>query len=141
LVACFGGFLVVARLGHSVWVVGAASRGAALLRVAGGTLAFGLLVAGSFLLQKKEHHDVIRLLETGSKAEKMLALAEVEASPALWSRVRPMAGAILRSGETEVRSRLLDLVEARKDKGLLPGVHALLVDPDDGVRERALRCV
>src|SRR3989442_15576868 len=73
IVACFGGFLVVAGLVHYVWVVGAASRGAAFARVAGGTLAFALLVAGSFLLEKKEHHDVIRLLETGSKAEKMLA--------------------------------------------------------------------
>jgi HEAT repeat protein len=40
-----------------------------------------------------------------------------------------------------VRVRLLDLVEARKEKRLLPDVSALLLDSDDSVRERALRCL
>jgi zinc/manganese transport system permease protein len=139
IVASFGGFLVAAGVVN--YCVRASDRGGALLRVAAGVGVFALLLGGSFFLQKKEHHDVLHVLETGSKAEKMLALAEVDADPALWPKVLRLAPGILKGADTEVRVRLLDLVEARKDKRLLPDVHALLLDADDSVRERALRCL
>src|SRR5262249_30854152 len=40
-----------------------------------------------------------------------------------------------------VRVRLLELIESKRDIALLAYVHPLLQDPDDSVRERALRCV
>jgi hypothetical protein len=71
----------------------------------------------------------------------MLALAEVDASPELWARVQPIASKILKNEETEVRVRLLGMIEARHAVDLLPDVHALLLDRDDTVSERALRCI
>ncbi|MBI5362471.1 MAG: metal ABC transporter permease [Planctomycetes bacterium] len=140
IVACFGGFLVLAGLVHYVARSGAA-RGAALLRVGGGALAFTALAAGSFLLKKDEGHDVLHVLETGNKAERMLALAEIRADPELWTRARPLVPALLAKGEIEVRVALLDLIDARKDVTLLGAVHPLLADADDSVRDKALRCV
>jgi zinc/manganese transport system permease protein len=139
IVATFGGFLVLAGVAH--FVLRAAARPAAILRVAFGAAALALFFGGSFLLQKHEHHDVVHVLETGNKAEKMLALAEVEADPALWPRLQTIAGKILSGGETEVRVRLLKLIEARQDASLLPLVHPLLGDGDDSVRVQALACV
>ena len=141
IVACFGGALVLAGLVHYVVVHGAAARGLALARVGGGGVLVAALVAGSFLLKKHEGHDVLHVLETGSKAERVLALKEVAADPALWSRVRPLVPKLFDNRENEVRSDLLELIDAKKDAGLLSAVHPLLSDPDDGVREKALRCV
>lgn len=140
IVACFGGFLVLAGVVHFVARAGSA-RGAAFLRVAAGALAFAALAAGSFLLKKDEGHDVLHVLETGSKAERMLALAEVRADPALWERARALVPALLAEGAIEVRVAVLDLVAERKDAALLVEVHPLLEDADDAVREKALRCV
>ena len=139
IVACFGGFLIVAGLVY--YVLHAADKPRAYLRLLAGTCVFALFIGGSFLLRKEEHHDAVHLLETGSKAEKMLALTEVNESPGLWGRVRPLAASILKDGETEIRVRLLELIETRKDIAFLPQVHALLLDKDDSVSERALRCI
>ena len=141
IVACFGGALVVAGIVHYVVVHGAAARGLALARVAGGGLLVAALVAGSFLLKKREGHDVLHVLESGSKAERVLALKEVAADPALWSRVQPLVPRLLATRENEVRADLLALIGAKRDASLLPAVHALLSDPDDAVREKAQRCV
>jgi hypothetical protein len=139
IVACFGAALLLAGVAHHI--AASPARGFASLRVLGGTVVVASLVGGSFLLRKREDHDLVHLLEAGSKGEKMLALAAVQAEPDLWTRVRPLAPAILRLGATEVRVRLLDLVQARRDVSLLDEVHALLGDPDDTIRDRALRCL
>jgi zinc/manganese transport system permease protein len=139
IVVCFGACLLLA--GVVRFVVHAPVRVTAVLRVAAGLVVFASLLGGSLLLRKREHHDIVHLLETGTTAERMLALAEVEADPALWPRIREAAQKTLKSGETEVRVRLLDLIQTRRDKSLLPDIHALLVDRDDAVRERVLRCV
>jgi zinc/manganese transport system permease protein len=141
IVACFGGALVLAGLAHYVIVHGAPAHGRALARVTGGAIAVAALVAGSFLLRKHEGHDVVHVLESGSKAERVLALQEVAADPALWSRVQPLVPKLLESRENEVRTDLLGLIEQKKDASLLPAVHALFSDPDDAVRDKALRCV
>src|SRR6185295_11534240 len=54
---------------------------------------------------------------------------------------RPEARKLLRQSETEVRVRVLDIVEGKRDLSMVHDVHLLLVDPNDSVRERALRCL
>jgi zinc/manganese transport system permease protein len=139
IVVCFGACLLLAGIVR--FVIHAPERSAALLRVAAGVVVFGLLLGGSLLLRKREHHDLVHLLEAGTPAERMLALAEVEARPSEWGRVREAVRKNLKSGETEVRVRILDLIQSLRDKSFLPDVHALLVDASDSVRERALRCL
>ena len=139
IVACFGAALVLAGVVRHV--AASPARGVALLRVSGGAAALALLVAGSLLLRKREDHDVVHVLEAGSTAEKVHAIAEAGQDPALWERIRPLVPGLLRGSEIEVRDRVLDLVEERRDASYLPEVHALLRDPSDAVRDRALRCV
>ena len=141
IVACFGGALIAAGIVHYVWRANALARAPALVRVGGGALAFAALFGGSFLLKKDEGHDVLHVLETGSKAERMLALAEVKASPQLWTRVQPLVPKLLAGRETEVRVEVLAQIDARRDTSLLAAVHPLLQDSDDSVREKALRTV
>jgi zinc/manganese transport system permease protein len=135
IVACFGGALLLAGLAHYAIV----HRG--LVRVLTGSVLVAALVAGSFLLRKHEGHDVVHVLESGSKAERMLALAEVEADAKLWARVQPLVPKLFDNRETEVRVKLLDLIDAKKDASLLGAIHPLLTDADDSVREKALRTV
>ena len=40
-----------------------------------------------------------------------------------------------------MRLNLLDLIQTLRKQEMLPDVHALLADPDDAIRERALKCV
>jgi zinc/manganese transport system permease protein len=139
IVVSFGVSLLLAGLVR--YVFQSPARMTAIARVAGGAVVFALLFGGSLLLRKGEHRDVVRLLATGSPAERMMALAEAETDPALWKRARPAAGTLLRTGETEVRVRILDLVERLRDREMLGDVHPLLLDPSDTIRERALRCL
>jgi zinc/manganese transport system permease protein len=137
IVVTFGASLLLA--GVVRFVVHAPARGIALVRVAGGAGILVLLVTGSLYLRKHDRHDVVRLLETGSPAERMMAIAEAESDAGLWEEARPAVRRLLQRGESGIRSRILDGIESRHDLALLPDVQALLTDSDDSLRERALR--
>ena len=139
IVVTFGAALLAA--GVARYVLRSPARGLALARVAGGITLLALLVGGSLLLRKQERHDLVELLQSGTPSERLLALARAESDPALWEELRPAARRLLHSGETGVRVRILDRIEERRDFSMLPDVHPLLADPDDSVRERALRCL
>ncbi len=139
IVACFGVFLVVAGLVR--FVTASPDKGRAFVKALGGVLGFALLVGGSFALKKRDHHDTLHVLQTGNKAEKMLALAEIESDADLWERTKPLVAGILTNGENEVRLRMLGIVEARNYKAALPSIEGLLLDKDDAIAERSLRVV
>ncbi len=61
----------------------------------------------------------MHVFETGSKAERMLALAEVEPDPKLWNRVRPLVPKLFDNRETEVR---IEVGETLLELGQLSGV-------------------
>lgn len=139
IVACFGGALVLAGIAH--YLLAAGDRVRAGLRVAAGVFLFTALVGGSLFLRKRERHDLAHLLKDGTKAERMLVLAEVAAEPAQWDKVRPLVREILHGKETEVRVKLLELVCQRHEAEFVGDVQALLSDADETVQEKALRCV
>lgn len=136
IVVSFGAFLAAAGLVHYVWR--SPARGQALARSLAGVVAVAAFVLGSLQLRKREHHDLVHLLETGTPAERLQALAQVEADPALWTEVRALVPELLAEGEAGVRRRLLELVAARGDAGFLDAIHPLLRDPDDVLREEAV---
>ena len=139
IVVCFGAFLIGAGLLH--YLIHAPRRGVAALRVlAGAGLAVALFLGGQ-LFRKREHVDLVHVLQTGVKAERMLALARVEAQPELFDSVRPVLPELLESADVEVRMKLLDLIEQRKETSLLPDVLPLLRADDDVLRERTLKVV
>jgi zinc/manganese transport system permease protein len=139
IVACFGGALIVAGIAH--FLVNAGNKTQAALRVATGTTVFTLLIGGSLLLHKREKHDIAHLLKDGSKAERMLVLAEVEADPSEWSKIQPLVRDVLHGKETEVRVRLIELLCKRHELAFQRDLSELLSDADDVVQEKALRCV
>jgi hypothetical protein len=139
IVVSFGAFLALAGLAH--FLLHASDRGQALLRVALGALAFALVLGGSTLLRKREDTSLAHLLEAGTKAERIQVLAEVARTPARWEEIAGLGPELLAAGEIEVRLNLLDLIAALHRIELLERVHALLSDPDDTVRDRALACV
>jgi zinc/manganese transport system permease protein len=139
IVACFGSALVLAGVGH--YLATADHRARAALRVAAGAACIAALLGGSFFLQKHEKHDLAHILKDGSKAERMLALAEVEADPSQWTKIKALVRSVLHGKETEVRVKLLELVCKRREIEFLPDVQALLSDADDVVQEKAVRCV
>jgi zinc/manganese transport system permease protein len=139
IVACFGCALVLSGVGH--YLATSDHRARAVLRVVAGAACFAALLGGSFFLQKHEKHDLAHILKDGSKAERMLALAEVEADPSQWNKIKPLVRAVLQGKESEVRVKLLDLVCKRHEAEFLPDVQALLSDADDVVQEKAVRCV
>jgi hypothetical protein len=99
------------------------------------------VLGGSTLFRKREDHSLAHLLEAGTKAERIQALAEVARAPEHWDEIRALCPGILAAGEIEVRLNLLDLVATLHRNELLADVLALLSDPDDTVREAALECV
>jgi hypothetical protein len=139
IVVCFGAFLAAAGVLH-YWLH-SSSRISASLRVAVGALAFSAFIGGSLLLRKSEEIDVVQMLQTGAKSERMVALLTIESQPALWKKVQPLVPELLAHADIEVRSKLLDLIVDRHAVEYLPQVHALLSDPTDVVREQALKCV
>jgi len=139
IVVTFGAFLALAGLAH--FLLHAPDRGQALGRVALGALAFALVLGGSTLFRKREDHSLAHLLEAGTKAERIQVLAEVARAPERWEEIRELCPRLLASDEIEVRLNMLDLIATLHRVELLEGVHALLSDPDDTLRDRALACV
>lgn len=139
IVVSFGGFLAMAAVLRSVQTSPRPAQAA--LRAAAGGAALLALIAGSFLLRKREHHDLLHLLETGSSSERMHVLAQVEARPELWKEIEPAVADLLAHGEPEVGQQLLELVARENAVELLPAVHALLRSEDDLVREEAIQAV
>jgi hypothetical protein len=139
IVVCFGAFLAAAGVVH-YWMH-SASRVNASLRVLVGALAFSAFIGGSMLLRKSEQIDVVHMLQTGAKSERMVALLTIESQPELWKQVQPLVPDLLAHADLEVRSKLLDVIVERQGVEYLPQVHALLRDPVDVVREQALKCV
>jgi zinc/manganese transport system permease protein len=139
IVVCFGAFLALAGVVH--YVLHSEDTGRSLLRVLGfgGTLA--LLLVGSTRLRKQADLDLAHLLESGTKAERIQALAQVSSAPERWPEIAPQAAQLLESADIEVRLNLLDLVASQHRRELLPSVHRLLTDPDDTLRDAALKCV
>src|SRR5262249_15922227 len=139
IVVTFGGFLILAGLLN--YLMRAENRARAGLRLALGAGLAVLLFAGSHLEEKREDLELAHVLETGTKAERIQVLAQVAAQPERWPEIAPLAGALLAKGEIEVRLNLLDLIAKLRPAGSLAGVHALLTDPDDAIREHALSTV
>ncbi len=139
IVVCFGAFLLLAGVAH--YLIHSEKRAAPALRVLGGCVALAAFVGGSLLLRKHEALDIVHVLEEGAKSERMLVLLRVESEPALWTEIESLVPGLLADAEVEVRLALLDLIAERKEVALLPQVYALLGDPDDVLRERALKCV
>ncbi len=138
IVVTFGVFLALAGMIHFLRHALRPAQGA--LRIALGTLGFGLLLGGSVFFRKRADLDLAHLLEAGTKAERIQALSVVAQEPERWAEIQSRCAALLSSGEIEVRLELLDLIASLRKTEMLPHVHALLQDPDDTVRERALKC-
>ncbi|HUR29172.1 MAG TPA: iron chelate uptake ABC transporter family permease subunit, partial [Planctomycetota bacterium] len=139
IVVCFGVFLAGAGVVH--YLRHSEKRSAAMLRVLAGVAALALFLGGSHFLRKNEDVDVIHLLEDGVKSEKVGALLRVDADPALWTKAAPLFPKLLAAADVEVRLELLDMIAAHAAYEYLPDVHTLLRDPDDVVRESAVKCL
>ena len=139
IVVTFGVFLGLSGLAH--YLLHSRDRGRALLRVTLGALALASALGGSTLFRKRADLELAHLLEEGTKAERIQALALVARSPERWNEIEPLCSPLLSSGDIEVRLGLLDLILELEKKEMLPSVQALLSDPDDVVREHALKCV
>ena len=139
IVVSFGGCLALA--GVIRYVTSSPQPVRAFLRAAGGGVVLVALLGGSFLLRKREHHDLLHVLETGARTERMHVLAQVEAQPELWQEIEPATADLLTRGEPEVCQKLLELVARQNAVELLPSVHALLRSDDDLLREEAIKTV
>ena len=139
IVVCFGIILALAGMLH--FVLESDQRARALLRVAGIVLLAGGFVRTTLLFRHHEELEVQHLLETGTTAEKLMALARLGVESDLWADVQPQLREILARGHVEVRLGLMKLIGERRRSEFLHPMLDLLEDPDDVVRERALKCV
>lgn len=139
IVVCFGFVLGLAGMLH--FIREAPARGPAVLRVITITVLAVAFFRGTLFFRRHEELELAHLLETGTTAEQLMALAEVGAEPEHWATVEAQVLEMLASGPIEVRLELLKLI-GNKGRGEFNGpVLALLADPDDVVREQALKCV
>jgi len=139
IVVTFGAFLLLAGLVH--YIKHAPGAAHAAVRIACGAVVVAGLVGAASFLRKHENLELAHLIEKGNKAERIQALAQVAQDPTRWPEIEALCPELLAKGEIEIRLNLLDLVGTLHRKELLPNVHAMLSDPDDAVREGALKCV
>jgi len=111
------------------------------LRFAGGGAALIALVGGSWLLRHEESRELVPFLKSAQKSDRLMALGTAEQDEKTWPLVRPLLRSLLHDPEAEVRARVALLVEKRRERGVLDLLHELLRDPDDHVRETAVRVV
>jgi len=108
--------------------------------VMGGIALVVLALAWSFQLRQREEPLDLTVRDAPAGARRAL-VERLESEPELWERERATLDALLTDGDPELRARLLELIAERGDLSRLDRAHELLTDPDDLVREGALRCV
>jgi zinc/manganese transport system permease protein len=138
IVVCFAAALVFASIIHTVRV--ASNRLRALRRVALGTALLITLAASSWMLRNDEGHDFEELIASPVKNARLMGLSQAR-DPATWQELAPFRVRLFQDEEPEVRSLLVDLVQFHHAGDQEAAVAALLFDPDDHVRERAVRCL
>ena len=139
IVVTFALALIVAGL---VYYLGhAPSRGAGLLRIAGGAVCVGLLVAAGLAIRKHDEHTLIGLLQSEVKNEQLIGIRQAQEDPGLWESIRGEIPVLLHDDDAEVRCETIEAIGRRGDVEFLGEVHSLLTDPDEFVREDAIECV
>lgn len=139
IVVSFGVFLALAGALHHV--LHAPARGRALAHVAAIALGLWAFVAGTSALQKREAHDELHVVETGSSAERVIVLERAATDAQLFARLVPALPELLDDPDAEVARRALELLERHDHAAELARVHGLLGHADDVLRETAIRVV
>ena len=118
------------------------TRGRTLLRFGIGAAAIVLVVGGSKrFLSHEEQRELVPYLRSAEKSERLMAIGTAEQDEKVWPQVRPLLPELFKDPDGEVRARIALLVAKRHEEGALDAIHALLRDPDDHVRETAVRVV
>lgn len=137
IVVCFALFLIASGI---LWyVLHAADKAVAVLRVAAGGVAFAAFFGLTLLLEKAPDRDAAKLLASPLKNERLLGLHMLAADSSLEQTGLEKILLLLTDAEAEVRGQALRLVIDRRLAAALPQVLALLYDPQDLVREDAVR--
>lgn len=139
IVVAFAGALVTAALARALVV--SPARGRTALKLAGGAAALLLFVGASRLFEHEEERELVPYLKSDVKSERLMALGTADQDEKAWPQVRPLLPQLLKDHEPEVRARVAQLIEKRRDLSQLDALHELLRDPDDHVRETAVRVV
>jgi len=139
IVVCFGLFLALAGMLH--FVLHAPQRGRAVLRVVGIVVLSLAFLRTTLFFRRSEEIDLGHILEAGTSSEKIIALGKVRAEPERWDDVSEQIQRMLAEDGIEIRLNILSLIGDQDREEFLDPVLALLEDPDDVVREKALKCV
>jgi zinc/manganese transport system permease protein len=139
IVVGFAVVLIVAAVIH--FIAYSTPRGSQVFKVLAGGIAVALFISATVLLQKDEEHDLFDRVKSPIKNERLAALRILKDDSHLWEQSSSLVPDLLGDSEAEVRSATLDLIVLYGDDSHLAAVHARLMDPDDIVRESALRCV
>ena len=139
IVVCFGAFLLLAGIIHFVgW---ADNRGKALVKVVAYAILGLAFIRGTMFFERTKELELAHLLAAGSPAERMIALAELEANPEEFEEVEGEVRDLLANGELEVRLRLIEVLGEKGRTEFESDLLALLSDEDDNVRESAIQAV
>ena len=138
IVFCLGLGFALAAVAR--YLGGARDRLGAALGVLGSAALAAIVLALSFRLRAREPAIDLSAPDAPSGAQAEL-VDRLPLEPGLWQSQRAAIVALLAGNDAQVRAHLLDLIAARGELALLPEVHALLRDPQDLVRESALRCI
>ena len=139
IVVAFAGALVTAALARALVV--SPARGRTALKLAGGAAALLLFVGASRLFKHEDERELVPYLRSDVKSERLMALGTAEQDEKTWPQVRPLLPQLLKDHEPEVRARVAQLIEKRRDLTQLDALHEMLRDSDDHVRETAVRVV
>jgi zinc/manganese transport system permease protein len=140
IVVAFAFALILAAIVRTTMV--SQTRTRSLMRFAIGAAAIVLVVGVSKrYLSHEDSREVVPYLKSAVKSERLMALGTADQDAAVWPQVKPLLPQLFKDPEGEVRARVAGLVERRRETAALPSVQALLTDPDDHVRETAVRVV
>jgi zinc/manganese transport system permease protein len=139
IVVAFAGALVVAALARAMVV--SPKRLRTSLKLAGAAATLVAFVGASRLFRHEDSRELVPYLRSDVKSERLMALGTAEQDEKVWPQVRPLLPSLLKDSEAEVRAKVAELIEKRHEIAQLDAIHALLRDPDDHVRETAVKVV
>ncbi len=112
-----------------------------IFRVAVATAVLVAFCMGLLSLRKSDDHNIASLLASAVPGQRAEAVRLVAKRPELWPQASAAVARLIDDTAPQVRSAVLRLIAGRADLSLIDAVNRHLQDPDDVVREAALRAV
>jgi zinc/manganese transport system permease protein len=139
IVVCFAVFLLLSSLVRYVFL--SPSKFRSIVYICTGSITLLLFIWFGRFISKDDDMDLHHLVRSSEKNERLMGLKLVEGDSTEWEALLPDLTRLLGDPESEIKVSILSLIGKYGESEMSDKVMEAMTDPDDTVREAAIRCL